>query len=76
MVSALETIMWTTAFKCCFQIQLAPLHHGPRLLAGAAAGSGRGGGRERGGGGLRPHGVAVQVDPIKTRVESAHSFSA
>jgi len=28
MVSALETIIWQTAFNCCFQSQLAPLHHG------------------------------------------------
>ena len=28
LVSALETKMWWTAFKRCFQIQPAPLHHG------------------------------------------------
>ena len=28
LISALETIIWHTAFKLCFQFQLAPLHRG------------------------------------------------
>jgi hypothetical protein len=60
--SALASKMWWTAFKLCFQFQRAPLQRG-----------GCGGG---GGGGGVAQGRAVQVDSIKTRVESAYGFSA
>jgi hypothetical protein len=60
LVSALETKMWWTAFKLCFQFQRAPLHQGPHQVHRQQ--------RRRGG--------AVQVDSIKTRVESAPGFSS
>jgi hypothetical protein len=56
LVSALETKMWWTAFKPCFQFQLAPLQHGGVLLEELR--------QPRQGG-------ALQLATIKTRVESA-----
>jgi len=53
-----------TAFKFCFQTQLAPLHPGAP------------GGRAAHGGGHEYPGRAVQLDSIKARVESAYGFSA
>jgi hypothetical protein len=57
MVSALDTMICRTAFKLCFQVQLAPLQQGVQLRAphgGVRAGRGR----------------AVQVDPIKPTLKA------
>ena len=107
-VSALETTISETAFKVCFQFQLAPLylgrlpgqrqseghqgdarrrrpraanhrvlspsHRHDRLRAAADRGEAREGHHQ--GHRLRGRGAAVQVDSIKSHVESAYGFSA
>ena len=61
MVSALEATIWCTAFKLCFQFQLAPLYRGTRgetvVWQGGAEWP------------RRAQGRAVQVDPIRTTLK-------
>jgi len=60
MISAPETIIAYTAFKLCFQFQLAPLQHGEEIrLPGWYGGAG--------GPGI---GRAVQVDPINPTLKA------
>jgi hypothetical protein len=51
----------TILLQFCFQVHLAPLHHGNRGGCAHAA---------------APPGRAVSVDPVRTRVESAYGLSA
>jgi hypothetical protein len=63
MVPALETMIWRTAFNCCFRIQLAPLHTGGANASGAGA-SGSGAPAAPGGGGGGGGGVGGSGDGL------------